>query len=141
MSEGCVFCEIVAGRAEASVVAWDEHAVAFMDRRPVNAGHVLVAPRRHAAQLDDLDEEEAVRVFRMVYRVAAALPKSGVRCEGFRLSQANGAAAGQEVPHVHFHVVPRFEGDAERLVVDPDRPRYGRAELDRVAASIAGALG
>ena len=71
---------------------------------------------------------------------ATALPVSGVRCEGYHVSQANGAAAGQEVFHVHFHVVPRFPGDPVRLVVDPARPRYPREELARVAASIAAVL-
>jgi diadenosine tetraphosphate (Ap4A) HIT family hydrolase len=140
MSNDCVFCGILSGEIESSVVAEDEYAFAFMDKRPINAGHVLVVPRRHSAQLSDLSEDEAANVFRLVHRVASALPKSGIRCEGYRLSQANGAAAGQEVFHVHFHVVPRFRGDAERLVVDPNRPRFGREELNRCANSIAAAM-
>lgn len=132
----CVFCRILSGELEATVVAQDEHAVAFMDRRPINAGHVLVIPRRHAVQLGDLSEDEAVEVFRLVHRVASALPKSGFRCEGYHLSQANGAAAGQEVAHAHFHLVPRFAGDGVRLVVDPNRPTFSREQLNRLAESI-----
>lgn len=140
MNNDCVFCRILSGELESSVVAKDEYAFAFMDKRPINAGHVLVVPRRHAAQITDLSEDEAANVFRLVHRVASALPKSGVRCEGYRLSQTNGAAAGQEVFHVHFHVVPRFLGDAERLIIDPDRPRFSREELSRCAASIAAVM-
>ena len=140
MKHDCVFCGIISGKVECSKVAEDEHAVAFMDVRPFNAGHVLVVPRRHVAELGELTETEAAEVFRLVHRVASALPVSGVRCEGYHVSQANGAAAGQEVFHVHFHVVPRFPGDPVRLVVDPARPRYPREELARVAASIAAVL-
>lgn len=140
MADDCVFCGILAGEREASIVAEDEHAVAIMDINPFNAGHVLVIPRRHAAQLDALGEDEAADVFRMVHRIASALPKSGLRCEGYHVSQANGAAAGQDVFHVHFHVVPRFEGDPVRLRIERDRPRYDREALDRFAAQIAAAL-
>ena len=140
MTDACVFCRILSGELESSVVAEDGYAVAFMDRGQINAGHVLVVPRRHATELGDLSEAEAADVFRLVHRVASALPKSGLRCEGYHLSQANGAAAGQEVFHVHFHLVPRFRGDSVRSLVDPERPKYNREELNRFAESIAAAM-
>jgi histidine triad (HIT) family protein len=139
MNDDCVFCRILSGELESGKVAEDENAVAFMDIRAFNAGHVLV-PRRHATQLGDLSEEEAANVFRLVYRVASVLPNSGVRCEGFHISKANGAAAGQEVFHAHFHIVPRFRGDPVHLSVDPDRPQFSREELNRYAVRIAAAL-
>ncbi|MDH5676921.1 MAG: HIT family protein [Myxococcales bacterium] len=142
MTDDCVFCKILAGESEASFVAQDDHAVAIMDIGQINPGHVLVIPRRHAVQLGDLSEDEAANVFRLVHRVAQALPKSGLRCEGYRLSQVNGAAAGQDVFHVHFHLVPRFRGEAVRMciLVDEERPRYSRRELDQFAARIAAVL-
>ncbi len=140
MNDECAFCGILSGKLESSKVAETEDAVAFMDLRPFNAGHVLVIPRRHAAELGDLSEEEAANVFRLVHRVASALPKSGVRCEGYHVSQANGAAAGQEVFHAHFHLVPRFRGDAIRVLIDPNRPKYRREELNRFAEGIAAAI-
>ena len=140
MANSCVFCGIVSGQLESSMVAEDAYAVAFMDKGQTNAGHVLVVPRRHAAELGDLSEEEAANVFRLVHRVASALPKSGIRCEGYHLSQANGVAAGQEVFHAHFHLVPRFPGDSVRLSIDPNRPKYSREELNQFAASIAAAM-
>lgn len=140
MNDDCAFCRILSGKLESSKVAETEDAVAFMDIRPFNAGHVLVIPRRHAAELSDLSEEEAANVFRLVHRVASALPKSGVRCEGYHVSQANGTAAGQEVFHAHFHLVPRFREDSVRLLVDPNRPKYSREELNRFAESIAAAI-
>ena len=140
MTDDCVFCKILCGELEASVVAEDEHAIALMDKGQINAGHVLVIPRRHAAQLGDLSEDEAATVFRLVYRVALALSKSGVRCEGYRISQVNGSAAGQKVFHVHFHIVPRFRGDSVTYSVDPTRPKYGRSELNQFAENIAAAM-
>lgn len=140
MTDACVFCRILSGELESSVVAEDEYAVAFMDRGQINAGHVLVVPRRHAAELGDLSEEEAANIFRLVHRVASGLPKSGIRCEGYHLSQANGAAAGQEVFHTHFHLVPRFRGDSVLFSVDLNRPKYSREELNQFAKSIAAAM-
>jgi diadenosine tetraphosphate (Ap4A) HIT family hydrolase len=140
MTQACVFCRVLSGELESSVVAEDDLAVALMDARPITAGHVLVVPRRHAVELGDLAEDEAVNVFRLVHRVASALRRSGIRCEGYHLSQANGAAAGQEVFHAHFHLVPRYPGDPVRFSVDPDRPEYGRGELDQFAESIAAAM-
>jgi diadenosine tetraphosphate (Ap4A) HIT family hydrolase len=140
MSQPCVFCRILAGDLESSVVAQDEHAVAIMAKAPFNAGHVLVIPRRHASQLDELSEGEVAEVFRLVHRVAKALPHSGVRCEGYHIAQANGRAAGQDVFHVHVHVVPRFAGDPVRLVLDPNRPNCSREEMNAIAARIAAAM-
>ena len=78
--------------------------------------------------------------FRLVHRVASALPLTGLRCEGYHHSQVNGAAAGQEVFHAHFHLVPLFRGDLVRFSVDPNRPKYSRDELNQFAENIADAM-
>jgi diadenosine tetraphosphate (Ap4A) HIT family hydrolase len=135
MSDSCVFCAIAAGREPASVVYADDDLLAFLDVRPVNPGHTLVVPRRHAVGLADLDPLLGGRMFQVAQRVAGALRGSGVRCEGVNLFLADGQAASQEVFHVHLHVLPRFRGDAFRLSVGrsviPDR-----AELDQLAARL-----
>ena len=137
----CVFCEIVRGTAQSSTVYADDTVVAFMDIQPVNEGHVLVVPRAHAAHLSELDEETGAHLFRVAMRLTEALRRSGVRCEGVNLSLADGEAAGQEVFHVHLHLIPRFRGDGFGLRFGPD---YGilpeRARLDQVAAGIGQAL-
>ena len=107
----CIFCEIVAGRADASVVYEDDHVIAFLDLFPVNEGHTLVVPKTHATYLNDMDAETGMRVFAAAQRLAQAVRDSGVRCEGVNLVLADGAAAGQEVFHVHLHVLPRYAGD------------------------------
>ena len=131
----CVFCAIVAGDAPASVVDGDEELLAFMDARPVNAGHLLVIPRAHASGLRDLPAATGGRMFEMAQRLAAALYDcEAITCEGVNLFLADGAAAFQEVFHVHVHVVPRFSGDGFRL--DASWRTAERDELDAVAAEL-----
>jgi histidine triad (HIT) family protein len=130
----CVFCEIVAGRGEASVVYEDDRALSFMDIRPVTSGHLLVVPKVHAARLDDLDEGLGRHVFGVAHRVARAMYRSGLPCEGVNLFLADGVAAGQEVFHVHVHVLPRTRGDGFRIEASWSHP--DRAALDAVAAQI-----
>ena len=109
--EECVFCDIVAGRAPASVVYRDDVCIAFMDITPVNAGHLLIVPIKHASYLADLDPETGGVLFKVAQRLAAAVRVSGLRAEGINFLLADGEAAGQEVFHVHLHVVPRFPDD------------------------------
>ena len=106
-----VFAEIIAGDAPASVVYRDNLVMAFMDIQPINQGHTLVVPLRPARFLAELSEAEAVRIFVVGRRVAQAIRASGLPCTGVFMFLADGATAGQEVPHVHLHVVPRFAGD------------------------------
>lgn len=137
----CVFCEILTGRQEASMLYRDEQCAAFMDIQPVNPGHVLVVPNRHAPGLGELEPETGAAMFQLAQRLAAALRRSGLRCEGVNLFLADGPAAGQDVFHVHLHVLPRFRGDGFGLRFSPsyfDRPP--RSELDQAAARIKDAL-
>lgn len=135
----CIFCDIVAGRAEASVVYQDERVLAFMDIRPVTTGHTLVIPKAHVANLADLDAELGGVLFQVAHRLAGAFRSSGVPCEGVNLFLADGAAAGQEVFHTHVHVFPRFSGDGFRI--DADWRARGRDELDAVAGQLRAGLG
>jgi histidine triad (HIT) family protein len=110
MSE-CIFCRILAGDAPGTFVHRDDECAAFMDIQPVNVGHLLVIPIRHAASLAELDSETAGRIMKLGQRLGAALRASGLRCDGVNLLLADGETAGQEVFHAHLHVIPRFEGD------------------------------
>ena len=130
----CVFCDLLAGKGEASVVYEDETLVGLMDLFPVNPGHVLLVSRRHAPYMADLDEETGAHTFRIAMRMQQAIRRSGVRCEGVNLFVADGEAAFQDVFHFHLHVIPRFEGDAFKI--DADWKEAPRNELDRVAGSI-----
>ncbi len=137
----CIFCAIIAGRAPASVVYRDDLCTAFMDIRPVNPGHVLVIPNRHAASLAELAPDAGERLFCVAQRLAAAMRASGIRCEGVNLFLADGEVAGQEVFHVHLHIIPRYRGDGFGLRFGPEYGRtWPRPELDEVARRIAAAL-
>ncbi len=132
----CVFCEIVAGRGTASIFYEDDLVLGFMDINPVTPGHALVISKAHAPRLADLDEATGRHLFTVAQRTAAAIRSSGVTCEGINLFVADGEAAGQEVDHVHLHVIPRYRGDGFRIAANwGNRP--SRAELDLVAAQIA----
>ena len=139
--EDCVFCRIVKGTTPESVVYADEKVLAFMDIQPVNPGHVLIIPKVHASGLSDLDEETGASLFKVGMRIAGAVRRSGVKCEGVNLLLSDGRAAFQEVFHVHLHVIPRFEGDNLRISFERKYSlRPERSELDRIAARIHNGL-
>ncbi|MBF6211824.1 HIT domain-containing protein [Nocardia puris] len=133
-----IFAEIIAGRAPASKVYEDDDVVAFMDIRPVTPGHLLVVPRVPARNLAELDLEVGGKLFQVGQRLAAALRESEVACDGVNFFLADGVTAGQEVFHVHLHVIPRTPGDGFGLRARPTSPH--RADLDYLAGSIRGAL-
>lgn len=133
----CIFCDILQARAPSSLVYADDLVVAFMDIQPVNPGHLLVIPRAHAAHLTDLGEGIGGHLFQVGMRLAAAIRSSELRCEGVNLFLADGEAAGQEVFHVHLHVIPRFRGDGFGFQFAPgyfDLP--ARGELDGIAENL-----
>lgn len=112
-----------------------------MDIRPVNPGHVLLVPNDHAAFLAELPGDAGAQLFRTGQKITAALYESDLRCEGINSFLADGEAAGQEVFHVHLHVLRRFGGDGFGLSFGPhygEEP--GREELDGTAQKVRGAL-
>jgi histidine triad (HIT) family protein len=129
----CSFCEIVNGSAVRNQTYQGHEIVAFMD----TAGCRGPCPRRaegSRCSLSDLDELLGAHMFKVGHRHALALRRSGLRCEGVNILLADGTAAGQEVPHVHLHVFPRFAGDGFRIVADA-RPAE-RAQLDATADAL-----
>ena len=132
--EHCVFCEIVAGHLPASFVYIGDDVVAFLDTRPVTLGHLLVIPRRHADCLADLDPELGARMYTVAQRLAVSLRRSGF-CAGTNLFLADGVLAGQEIFHVHLHVIPRTQRDGFGLRAKRGR-EPDRAELDATAGQI-----
>lgn len=136
----CIFCAVVAGEAPASLVYQDADAVAFLDLYPVHPGHTLVVPRRHVPDLMSCPPQLAGRLMQISARLAPAIVKA-TGAAGFNVWTANGRAAGQEILHLHFHILPRHEGDAFGLRFPKGYPREaGRQELDEMAARIQQAL-
>lgn len=107
--DDCLFCKIIRGEIPSYKLFEDDHAYAFLDINPFGRGHTLVVPKFHADQLFHLPPEELAGVMPAVQRMATLLKKR-LGCEGLALLQLNGAAAGQTVPHVHFHLIPRYTG-------------------------------
>src|SRR5437899_48411 len=122
MSRGnaCAFCDILAGTNPHSMVFEDADTLAFMSLRQQREGHVLVIPRRHVENVFDLDVSTGSAVMATTVRVARAV-RDACRPEGLHLWQSNGPAAGQEVPHFHMHVMPRWHDDG-LLRWHPDKP-------------------
>lgn len=134
----CVFCKIAAKQIPATVVHEDEHTLAFMDIGQVNPGHVLVAVKKHAENIFALDDAQAAAVFRTAAKVARAI-RSAFEPQGLSVYQANGAAAGQTVMHLHIHLVPRHEGDGMALTWPVKNPP--REKLAEYADKIRARLG
>jgi histidine triad (HIT) family protein len=109
-AEDCIFCRIVAGEVPCTKVIETNRVLSFLDISPVNKGHALVVPKRHAGTLLELNQEELHGSIFIVQRVARAVMRA-TDADGFNVLQNNNEVASQEVPHVHFHVIPRFEGD------------------------------
>jgi histidine triad (HIT) family protein len=131
----CTFCDLVAGHGAISPVYEDDRVLAFLDIAPANLGHTLVIPKQHFSQLADMDEATGMHLFKVTQRVAQAVRRSGVRCEGVNLLLADGAAASQEVFHVHMHVVPRFAGDDFKIEAGWNIQPC-RTEMNEIAAQI-----
>jgi len=133
MQPTTVFTRILSREIPAAIVYEDELTFAFMDAGQLNPGHVLVATKQPYETLLDLDEDTAAALFRTVHRVARAV-QAAFEPEGLTILQANKPAGWQTVPHVHLHVLPRFDGDGVGLVWPRKDP--GLEELRRIAAKI-----
>jgi len=134
----CVFCKIVAGQIPSTKVYEDEQVLTFMDLGQVNPGHVLVAVKKHAENIYQLDESQAAAVARASARVAKAI-RDAFKPEGLSVYQANGKAAGQTVFHYHVHLLPRHQGDGMELTWPVKNPP--REKLEEYAAKIRTAIG
>jgi len=110
MNEDCIFCKIVAGDLPSTRIYEDDDTLAFMDISPVVHGHALVIPKAHYDPITETPDSALAACMAVVKRVAQA-QMDALGADGVNLHQANGAVAGQVVPHVHFHVIPRFDGD------------------------------
>ena len=134
----CVFCSIVAGDADAHRVLQDDHAVAFLDARPLFPGHVLVVPRVHHETLADLPVTQIEPLFQRVRWLAQALERA-VDAEGTFVAINN--RVSQSVPHLHVHVVPRTKGDGLKGFFWPRNPYESDEHAAEVAQRIRDAIG
>ena len=130
-----IFAKILRGELPSVKVYEDAKTLAFMDIMPATEGHTLVIPKEPAETIFDLSPDGAADLIKTTKRVAQAV-KSAFDCPGVMLAQLNGRAAGQSVPHIHFHVLPRSQANFSlhgRSMVDPKT-------LEPIAAKIRAAL-
>ncbi len=136
MSEDCIFCQIIDGEIPSYTVGETDTAYAFLDVNPLAPGHTVVIPKDHHERVNDMPGSAASGVFELVHDLTPAV-ESAVDATGSTIAFNNGEDAGQEVPHVHCHIVPRFPDDDSRAIhalfnlqdVDDD-------EMDDIAATI-----
>lgn len=134
---GCIFCAIAAGDVPSARLYEDGRVFAFLDIQPLTPGHALVVPKQHATRLGEADADTQAAVIQAGARLAPVLARlTGAPDTTFAIH--DGPAAGQEVPHVHLHVVPRRAGDGGGPVhaLFRDRPAVGKDELAHLAQRV-----
>jgi histidine triad (HIT) family protein len=134
--DDCVFCAIIRGGREATVVYEDDRALSFADIFPLQRGHLLVIPKRHVETIYGLDEELAGHLFRITTKLAKVL-KDVLKPDGLNIHQSNERAAGQDILHLHLHIIPRFENQS---LIMTARKRAERDELERIFQPVRRAL-
>ena len=135
----CIFCDIIQGAVQGSIVYRNSQIIAILDVRQANPGHVLVIPKEHVENIYALSDETGAYLMAGITRISRAVQRVFAP-EGLSIWQSNGKGAHQEVPHVHFHIHPRWQDD-DLLRVYPVKPNYPtRSQLDEYAQKLQGAL-
>ena len=138
MAPDCLFCKIVAGELPCYKLYEDEHVLAFLDIGPLTPGHCLIITRKHYARLDDIGEADSA-VLAAIATLAPRLARAVMAATGatdWNLLQNNGQVAGQVVGHVHFHIIPRSEGDG--LGYRWPAGKLDQQDAERLVRDIAG---
>ena len=134
----CIFCRIVEKEIPATVVFEDDDVLVFMDIGPIIKGHALVIPKKHYDPVTETPNEIVAKLHLAAKRIAQA-QMNGLGAAGVNIMQNNGTAAGQEVPHVHVHVIPRFADDGHHWNWNPKKYEDFN-EMDELAAKLRSQL-
>ena len=137
----CIFCKIIAGEIPAKVIIENEKAMALLDAFPLAAGHTLVIPTSHYATVQEMSEQDAMAVFNIIWKLAGAV-ETGSQVNASTIAIHNGSEAGQEVPHVHAHIVPRKRGDGAGPIhsMFKIKPKLSPQEMDSLCKRIVSNL-
>ena len=131
----CIFCEIIKGNSQASKIFEDDDLIVILDLFPVIKGHTLIIPKKHSEFIKDVEKDLSAKIFLTGIRTAEAIRKSEIRPDGINFHLSDGRAAGQEIPHVHLHIIPRFRGDGLGFRFK-NKSLANREELNRLAENI-----
>jgi len=128
----CIFCKIIAGEIPSFKVYEDENSLAFLDIAPVNPGHTLIVPKKHYINMEEIPEDQLCQLAAVIKKIGKAV-KDGLGAEGYNVTENNDPISGQIVPHLHFHVIPRRQGDGLRLW---PQGKYGEGEAEEIVKRI-----
>jgi len=134
----CIFCQIIQKKVPSRIVFEDDISVAFLDINPANPGHIIVIPKEHRETLLNIPVDELKKISANIQAIAVAALKS-TNASGFNILQNNGQDAGQLIPHVHFHIIPRFKDDGLNLGVMRQH-KMEPAEMDKIASRIKSSI-
>lgn len=138
LADDCVFCKILKGEIPCTKIYEDDMVLAFLDIAPFNPGHTVIVPKEHQHSSTAIDTEYLKAIIAIAPKIGAALMRA-TGAEGFNILQNNGRVAGQVVPHVHFHVIPRFADDD--LQITASTKKYADfAEMTALAEKAKAAL-
>jgi histidine triad (HIT) family protein len=135
--DDCIFCKIIKGEIPSYKVYEDEKTFAFLDINPINAGHTLVVPKNHASKITNAEEEDLIVLTKAVKKVIKGL-EDGLGVDNLNVFVNQGEDAGQIIPHLHYHVTPRYKGDGVKF--DVPQKKLGEDELKEVLEKIKGAI-
>jgi histidine triad (HIT) family protein len=136
----CLFCNIVAGKIPALKVAEDASHFAFLDINPSSPGHTIVIPKKHYSKLDEMPKNEAEAIFGFISELSKSV-MAAMETQNCNIGINVGKLAGQEVPHVHFHLIPRYEGDGGTALQGIVRLAVKKEELPIIGEKIKSAIG
>ncbi|MFP4403266.1 MAG: HIT family protein [Candidatus Woesearchaeota archaeon] len=129
----CIFCKIVKGEIPCFKVYEDENTLAFLDISPANKGHVLVIPKKHYETVLEISEEEFCNLTKSLQKVSKKVFKN-LNADGFNIVNNNKKVSGQIVPHIHFHIIPRFSDD--ELKINWRHLKYEENEAEEILKKI-----
>ena len=116
----CIFCKLAGGEIPTATLYEDDDFRIILDAGPATTGHCLILPKGHYANIYELPDELASKVFVLAKKTAARLQKA-LGCDGMNIVQNNGTAAGQTVFHFHMHLIPRWEDDGQHILWKPGK--------------------
>ncbi|MCX8194026.1 MAG: HIT family protein [Candidatus Pacearchaeota archaeon] len=137
MQKECVFCKIIQGKIPCYKIHENKKFLSFLDISPINKGHTLLIPKKHLETVLDINERDFSEMMRVAKKLSKAIIKA-TKADGFELCINNKKAAGQVIPHLHLHIMPRFDGDG--LKFDWPTKRYSQEEMQKIAAKIKNSL-
>ncbi len=135
----CVFCKIVKGQIPSFKVYEDDRVYAFEDINPINKGHTLIIPKKHAENIWEMDEEDMTAVHKAAKKISQAI-REALKPEGIACLQLNGRAVNQVVMHYHYHLIPKSAGEPELRMTQWELKPGNMDEIRKTAEKIAAAV-